>query len=153
MISPSGTVRLSRPLPILDEVSAGFWGAASRGELAIQRCTQCRRYQHPPRAVCPECGAAGQVFERVSGRATLFSWSINRHSVLQGFDDAAPYLCILVELVEQPGLILASDYAGETVEQSTLRLGAPMRVTFMRTSDPLITLPQFRPDTGGGVSS
>jgi hypothetical protein len=78
---------------------------------------------------------------------------MNRHSVLAGFDDAAPYLCILVELVEQPGLILASDFAGEEAEQLTLRVGTPMRVIFVQTSDPPITLPQFRLGAGRGASS
>jgi uncharacterized OB-fold protein len=82
----------------------------------------------------------------VSGRGTLFSWSTNFHSVLNAFDAAAPYLCVLVELVEQPGLILVSDFAGDPVENPGLRIGMPMQAAFQPTQDPHIVLPQFRVD-------
>ncbi len=151
MTLSNATAPRDRPSPIIDATSRGFWEAASHGELAIQRCGQCRRLQHPPRPVCPECGATDLMFERMSGDATLLSWTMTHRSVLEQFDDAAPYLCILVELVEQSGLVLASDYAGIDVDPAELRVGAAMRVTFPAAGEQVTVLPQFRLMRGSGA--
>ncbi len=134
---------VARPRPRPDAISRGFWDAAERGELAIQRCAACRRFQHPPRALCKACGDAELRFETVSGEATLWSWTITHHSVLDGFDAALPYTCMVVELREQTGLLLLSDLVGREAERDNLKLGAAMRVMFPKRSGDAPVLPQF----------
>lgn len=131
-----------RPHPVPDRVSAGFWKAAARGELAIQRCADCRRFQHPPQPTCRACGDGAVGFERVSGRARLWSWTVTHHNVLPGFAPAIPYVNITVELVEQPGLFLLSDLVGRA-DSVKLRLGTPLRVVFPPVADGEPVLPQF----------
>ena len=43
-VSPDAT----KPLPVPDERSAGYWAAAAAGTLALPRCTVCGRYALPP---------------------------------------------------------------------------------------------------------
>ena len=129
-----------RPRPAPDPVSAGFWAAAARGELAVQRCAACRRYQHPPQPLCRACGNAELQFKRVSGRARLWSWTVTHRNVLSGFAPAVPYVNILAELEEQPELFMISDLVGRE-GAVTLRLGAPLRAVFPAYGDPV--LPQF----------
>lgn len=134
---------VTRPRPRPDAVSQGFWDAAERGELAIQRCVACRRFQHPPHALCQDCGGAELRFEPVSGEATLWSWTLTHRSVLDGFDAALPYACMVVELREQPGLLMLSDLIGREAERATLKPGTAMRVIFPPRTGDAPVLPQF----------
>ena len=136
---------ITRPVPRPDPVSAGFWEAAARGVLAIQRCAACRRFQHPPRPLCRDCASAELAFEPVSGAGRLWSWTETHHGVIPGFDPALPYTCLVVELVEQPGIFLLSDLVGREI-QSGLRVGMAMRVSFPASGDGPV-LPQFVPET------
>lgn len=133
---------IDRPRPVPDPVSAGFWEAAASGQLAIQRCADCRRFQHPPQPTCRACSSGAVGFERVSGQARLWSWTVTHHNVLPGFAPAIPYVNIVAEIVEQPGLFLLSDLIGRE-DSVKLRLGAPLRAVFPRTADGDPVLPQF----------
>jgi hypothetical protein len=55
-----------KPVPVPDDLSAGYWAAAARGVLALPRCRACRRYAFPPRNVCPELDAQPDL--RMIGR-------------------------------------------------------------------------------------
>lgn len=43
------------PQPLVDVDSQEFWTALSEGRLSMQRCSQCRRFQHPPAERCKTC--------------------------------------------------------------------------------------------------
>ena len=136
---------LSRPMPKPDAISQGFWDASVQGQLAIQRCAACGTYQHPPRPLCRQCSSTDVAFAPVSGKGRLWSWTTTYHNVVSGFEEALPYKCVLVELDEQPGLFVLSDFA-ERFDPGWLKLGMRMRVVF---SEPLpngCVLPQFEPD-------
>lgn len=102
-----------RPAPIPDETTRPFWDAARAGRLAIQRCRDCRRWAHPPTPFCHHCGSTAQEAEPVSGRGRVLSttatWSGARHP---HFAARVPYLVGLVELDEQPGLLLYTNLPG-----------------------------------------
>jgi uncharacterized OB-fold protein len=138
-------VDVIRPKPSPDAVSSGFWDAAARGKLAIQRCTDCRTFQHPPRPLCRACGGTDLRFEEVSGKGKLWSWTITHRSVLNGFETAVPYTCLIVELLEQKNLFLLSDLIGRDAE-GEFRVGMPMHVVFLDTGKAGPLLPQFAAD-------
>ena len=54
-----------------------------------------------------------------------------------------PYLILVVELVEQAGLLMLTDMAFEESVAAELKVGAPMQVWFDAIA-PDFTLPQFR---------
>lgn len=136
---------VSRIGPTPDDLTEGFWDAASRGALAIQRCTSCSVYQHPPQPTCTDCGAEHGPFVEVSGRARLVSWTVTSHPVVPALADELPYVCLVVELVEQRGLWMLSDRIGLPADVADLRVGMPMHATFdVRAGD--VVLPQFVPD-------
>jgi len=130
-----------RPLPLPDDASAPFWQAASEGRLAIQRCNACRRWNHAPSMLCPSCGSGDLGFEDVSGKGSLFSWTVIKEAPAPGFRDRVPLIVGIVELAEQPHLLLAANILG--VDEAGLRLGMPLAVEFEAVSDEC-TLPQFR---------
>ncbi|MGI5218832.1 Zn-ribbon domain-containing OB-fold protein [Nocardia sp. CA-290969] len=96
----------SRPLPVPDDLSAPYWAAAARHELALARCARCARFDIPPGLTCSHCGTTDPAyrFERVSGRGVVRSWTIVRRASSVGFAGEVPYLLVDIELDEQPGL-------------------------------------------------
>jgi hypothetical protein len=96
----------TRLTPIPDERSAPFWNATSEHVLSVAQCGVCKKFAHPPDAVCPHCGSTDPsfVFTPVSGRGTVRSWTVVRRSFLPGFE--VPFLLVDVELDEQPELRL-----------------------------------------------
>ena len=91
-----------RPLPVPDEETANFWEGARRHELVIPRCGDCGFYIHYPKQRCPHCHSENVSGAVVSGRGTVYSFSIVHVRLAPGFDP--PYPVALVEIEEQPGL-------------------------------------------------
>jgi len=131
-----------RPLPLADDASAPFWQAAKQGRLAIQRCNSCRSWNHAPTMLCPSCGSGDLGFEDVSGKGTLFSWTVIKEAPAPGFRDRVPLIVGIVELAEQPHLLLAANVLG--VSEGDLRLGMPLAVEFETIGEDC-AVPQFRP--------
>ena len=96
----------ARPVPVPDESSAPYWDAAAAHVLAVARCSRCGSFSIPPDVVCPHChhGDPGFVFEPVSGRGVVRSWTVVRQSFLPGFTDDVPFVLVDVELDEQADL-------------------------------------------------
>ena len=129
------------PLPVPDELTKPFWEAANQGRLVIQRCRECQQYYHPPQVVCPTCIESILSFEEVSGRGTVYSFSVMRDQRVRGFEDKVPYVNVMVELEEQPLLMMVAILDG--VAPEGVVIGSSVEVTFQRlTAD--IALPQFR---------
>jgi uncharacterized protein len=131
-----------RPRPVVDPLTEPFWSAARHGALAIQRCSTCRRFQHPPLPQCAQCASADFAFEPVSGQGRVAAWTVMHEPKVQGFEDAVPYICVLVELVEQEGLLLATNLLDASYQD--VIAGLAVSVTY-ETVDDDFCLPQFRP--------
>ena len=118
---------MARPVPVPDERSAPFWEAAAAHMLALARCSRCGNLAHPPDTVCPNCRSTdpGFVFEPVSGRGTVRSWTVVRQSPLPGFDADLPFVLVDVELVEQSELRMI----GRLIDGPDVPLKAGDRVT------------------------
>jgi hypothetical protein len=111
------------PVPRPDADTAGYWELADRGTLHLARCRDCRRWQHPPLERCRSCGSP-LAFEPVSGRATLFSWTVTHQPCVPGYLDDLPYTVAVVELAEQEGLRIVGRADGDVVAAGA---GAPVR--------------------------
>ena len=130
-----------KPRPLIDDLTRPFWEAAREHRLVIQRCQDCRHFNHPPRPVCHACHSAALAFEPVSGRGTIYSFSVMYQPNVTGFGDELPYLNILVELEEQPQLFLVSNLPEAQREQ--VRIGGKVEVYF-EDVDTELALPKFR---------
>ena len=120
----------SKPVPVADELSSGFWEASADGILAMQRCGSCGWLAYPPGLVCISCRADPPRFswEPVSGQGRLKTWTVMRDSFLPGFDDDIPYVVADVELVEQPGLRMVARLRGIGLDE--LVTSMPLVVAF-----------------------
>lgn len=130
------------PLPRLTPESSWFWTAGERGELRILRCRPCGRFIHPPSPHCPACGCDSVEPAPVSGRGTIFSFSVNHQPFVSW--PPPPYVIAIVELDEQPELQLCTRIVG--CEPEAVRIGMRVAVRFERHGD--IHLPLFAPEEG-----
>ncbi|HXQ20328.1 MAG TPA: OB-fold domain-containing protein [Candidatus Acidoferrales bacterium] len=105
-----------------------LWSGAARGELRITRCDACGRYVWYPEAPCRHCGGAALTWTRVSGRGTLFSWSVLHYAWIPQFREQLPFVSGLVALEEDPGVRLVSYIVDCGVD--ALRCDMPVRVVF-----------------------
>jgi uncharacterized OB-fold protein len=130
-----------RPEPVPDRLTRPYWEHARQGRLAFQRCASCGRFQHPPGPVCRSCGGRELEFQPVSGRGTVYTYTVTHHRVVPGFDEV-PYAVALVEMDEQPGLRVLSNILG--VGPEAVHVGLAVEVCFEDLPGGL-KLPQFRP--------
>jgi uncharacterized OB-fold protein len=137
------------PIPQPDATTQFFWDAVAKRELWIQRCQNCKHYLHYPKVLCRYCQSADLAGEQVSGRATLYTWTIAVQPFHPFYVDRIPYIVATVELDEEPGLMFMTQLVDCTEED--LHIGMPVEVTFVEL-DPELTLPFFRPvsDTEAG---
>ena len=119
---------IERPEPVMTVDSALFWEGMLRGELLIKQCGECQRLWHPPRPMCPACHATKMVPARMSGRGTVYSWTMPIHPFPFGF--AAPPIVALVDLEEGPRLV--SNVVG--VDPFKMRAGIKVQVEFEPTA-------------------
>jgi uncharacterized OB-fold protein len=131
----------SRPLPLPDEVTAPFWEGCRRGELLVQRCSECERFRFPPRPMCPHCRSFEAGWVRMSGEGTLYSFVICHPPVLPAFEAQVPFAVALIELSEDPGLRMV----GNVVDAApgSLRIGQKVQATFEEIADGVV-LPQWQ---------
>lgn len=129
-----------RPLPQMDEESRGFWEACGRHELVVQRCAECGRLRHPPRAVCPACLSSAVEWRRASGLGTVYSVTVTHQNHAPGFRGRLPYVLAVVELDE--GVRVMTNVVG--CEPDAVRIGMPVEVEWDDVS-PAVSLPVFRP--------
>jgi hypothetical protein len=126
------------PLPQPDPDTAFFWEGAARRKLLILRCEACGRYVHYPRPACNACGATTLTPTEVSGRGSVYSFTVTHRSV-PGYE--VPFAVVLVELEEQEGLRMVSQVTD--VEPDMIRIGMPVEVHFTPVAED-VWLPMFR---------
>jgi uncharacterized protein len=120
--------RQRKPLPAADDLSQPFWEAARQRRLVVQRCQDCGHFNHPPRPACDACQSQQLQFEPVSGRGTIYSFTVMHQPNVAGFEDEVPYLNILVELEEQPLLFMVSNLAFSKLDK--IQIGRTVELYF-----------------------
>ena len=131
-----------KPLPLADETTAPYWNAARERSLVVQHCDSCTRYQHLPVDACPSCGTSELSWKDMSGRATLYSYTVMHDAPAPGFADHLPYIVVVAELDEQENLLITTNLVD--ADPAELRIGLPLEATFEELA-PGDVVPQFRP--------
>ncbi|MEX2031912.1 MAG: Zn-ribbon domain-containing OB-fold protein [Dehalococcoidia bacterium] len=127
------------PAPVPSEENAPFWDALRRGELLLQACASCGRYQHPPRPMCGDCGSMERDWKAVSGRGSVYSYVVTHQAVHPAYQGFTPYATVLVALDEGPRM--TTNLVGVAPEE--IEIGMRVEVVFEAISDE-VTLPLFR---------
>jgi uncharacterized OB-fold protein len=129
-----------RVQPVLDDTNRWFWTSGEDGRLRFLRCQGCGYWLHPPLPRCPRCGGRDLAPEAISGRAELYTYTVNH----QSWDGSTePYAIALVTFPElgQDELRLTTNVVGCPLDE--LRIGMPLQVAFERHD--LVFFPLFQP--------
>jgi uncharacterized OB-fold protein len=128
-----------RLLPNPVGLNAEFYAHCAAGELRFQRCGACQQWRHPPRVLCPSCGSGEWSWERASGRAHVWSWTVTHRPLDPALP--VPYAVVVAECEEGPRLVgnLALD-----VPVDVLQLDLALHVELERAND-AVALVWFRP--------
>jgi uncharacterized OB-fold protein len=103
--SGAGRSEAGRIVPAETPLTAGYWSAARRGVILLQRCADCGAVLHPPAPVCP--GGTGHELRwlEASGLGRLASFTVVTHAAHPVVQHRLPYVVALVELDEGPRVI------------------------------------------------
>ena len=136
------------PLPEETPLTSPFWQAARERRLVIQRCAACGRLRWPPELACYECGSLEHEWAQMSGRATLYTWTVAHPPLLPYFLQRTPWPIAVVQLEEGPRLV--TNLVG--IEPDAYKVGMALEADFEDIGEG-VTLVVFKPigDTSAGA--
>ncbi len=121
------------PAPPTSPEIQPFWDAAAAGRLVIKRCAACGQAHHYPRVLCPFCSSDRTEWQNVSGRGTIYSFSVMRRVPV-------PYALAYVTLEE--GVTMMTNIVD--CDLDAIRIGQAVKVVFKPT-DGGPPVPMFGP--------
>lgn len=132
--------------PVVIDETRGFWEGTLAEELRAQQCAACGVLQFPGGPCCATCLSSDVTWRAVSGRGTVFSFTIVRHAFHPTFAPLVPYVVADIALDEGP--IMTSMITD--VDHAAVRIGMPVRVWFDEPiADPFgipLRLAKFKPE-------
>ena len=131
----------TRLIPPTTELTAPYWEAAAQGTLVIQSCCSCGIRPFPPRAHCPACGSSELIWAPVSGKGSVYTFTVAHRPPHPVFAGQCPLVVAVVELEEGPRLM--TNVIG--CDPAEVSVGMAVRVDFDPIDDSDLVLPVFRP--------
>ncbi len=128
--------RHDRPIPAVTTLTEPFWEGTRGGRLLLQRCSDCAVFRWTPQFACPACWSEAYKWGEVSGRGSLYSYTVVHRSVdPERFE--TPYVLAVVALEEGPHMLT------NLVEcaQDEIRVEMPVEVRFERIDDKFTVYP------------
>ncbi len=116
-----------------------FWDAAAEHRLVAPRCVDCGHFRLPPTPFCPQCRSQKIDWVTLSGRGTVYSYTVVARAVLPDMEANLPYVPAIVELEGAGGARLISNVVDVPVE--AVRVGSAVRVVWDDEGGP--TVPRF----------
>ena len=130
----------ARPLPVPTSITRPFWDAAKEHRLVIQYDPDTDAYQFYPRAVSVATGKRNLEWREVSGKGSVFSYTVT-HVPPPGFEDKAPYTIASIDLDEGVRMLVTM----VNVDPEAVKIGMRVRVCWEDLSDE-ISYFAFEPD-------
>jgi uncharacterized OB-fold protein len=111
----------------------GFFTHAAAGHVAFPHCRACGRFHWYPMPRCPHCRSSDLAWRRVSGPATVFSFTRVLHPFDPSRAGALPYVVGLVTFADAPGVRLVTNIVGAGLD--ALRIGDTVTPVFRAETD------------------
>lgn len=118
------------PLPDREyEPLKPYWDAVDRGEFRLPQCKSCAQFNWYPEPRCRHCGEPDMSWKRLSGRGTIYSFTVVRRALHPAFAPLVPYAAGLVALEEDPRVRMVTRFI--TADPAALAIGLPVRTRFV----------------------
>ncbi len=131
----------SKPLPRPNADTQPFWDACRKHELRFQKCLGCEHVRWPASIICPSCYSRETEWIKVSGKGTVYTFTIYHHAFHPSFKEDIPYVAAIIQLKEGPHFL--SNIVG--CDPDTVCCDMPVEVTW-EDVDETFSLPKFKPD-------
>jgi uncharacterized OB-fold protein len=131
----------TKPLPKKTADNAPFFEGSLEGELRLQRAVSTGEFRFPPAPINPGDLSTETEWADVSGRATLWSWTVFHQVYFPSFKDDIPYPVLFVQLEEGP--FMMAGLPGD-VSVDDLRIDMPLQLEFEPATDEF-AIAKFRP--------
>ena len=128
------------PAPANEELTRPFWEATRRHELLMPRCRACSHMFYYPRDRCPSCLSDELEWAKVSGRGTVYTYTVVRRPANPAFNEDVPYVLAIVQLDEGPRML--TNIVGCPIE--AVKIDMPVVAVFDDVT-PEWTLVKFSP--------
>ncbi len=129
-----------RPLPTPTDTSLPFFEGARERRLVLQRCPRDGFFFYP-RSRCPDCLADDWQWETVSGRGSIYAFTVDRIGHDPALASQAHFAIAIVELDEGPRM--SANIVDCDVDEVCICM--PVEASFEDVDD--VTLVRFRPAT------
>jgi uncharacterized OB-fold protein len=123
-----------------DRWTKPYWDAAREHRLTVPRCAACGRFRMPPTPFCPHCRSQAIDWPTLSGRGTIFSYTIVTRAIVPAMESCIPYVPALIDLDDAPGARLTTSIVDAPVE--AVRIDAPVKAVFVERGDGVV-VPRF----------
>jgi len=120
--------------PAMNPGDEPYFEAAAAGRLLVKKCAACGELHHFPRGVCPHCLSDRVEWLEVSGRGTVYTFSVTRRA------GPVPYCIAYVTLDEGPTIMTNI----VDCDLDDVRIGQKVKAVF-RTSPNGTSVPMFAP--------
>jgi uncharacterized OB-fold protein len=130
------------PMPAANAETLGWWEAAQRRELVVQRCSECGATRHPPGPLCPACHSPNSEWSPLPGTGTVYTYTVVRQAFIPALADALPYVVAAIELDDANGARMVSNVVEIPAEKVTI--GLRVEVAWEQMGEQL-SIPRFRP--------
>ena len=130
------------PTPAANRETLPWWQAAAEHRLVVQRCADCGRTRHPPGPICPRCRSARRTWQELSGRGTIYTYTVVHRAFVPSLATRLPYVVIVVELEGAGGVRIASNLVD--ADPATVHVGMEVELAW-EDMGPAFALPRFRP--------
>lgn len=131
-----------RPLPFPTADTQPFWDSVKQHSMQLPFCKSCNEFFYYPRAFCPKDFNWDIEYRPVSGKGTVYAFSICYRGQAEGWWDKAPYTVVTVQLDEGPRMI--SNLVNVEHDPANIKVGMPVKVTYSDVTAEM-TLPHFEP--------
>jgi uncharacterized OB-fold protein len=128
------------PLPEPSIETQPFWDAVQQRKLLMPKCASCGTVTFPPTVACPECSGKEFRWTEISGRGTVYSFTVYHRLYHPAFKEKLPYVVAVIALDEGPRII--SNVVG--IPPDDVRCELPVQVTFEEVRDGYL-IPKFVP--------
>jgi len=116
-----------------DQWTEPYWQAAREHRLVWPTCTACGTGREMGAPFCHHCLSQEITWKPLSGRGTLYSYTVVRFPLIEAMNDCVPYVPAVIELEGAGGHRLISNVVGAPLD--SLHVGAAVEITWHDRAD------------------